>query len=184
MTTDGDLGKYLKAKEHNERCLAQARKRIEQSDLELYSSAIESLQYLGSNVESDKTVLSRQRGPSSRTALLLGLEGKDANGGQLVTPERRTNPQTQKRRKILKDLKCFTKNGDTRKETQKGWSNAGYRYHEKMTEQILFEEQLNKPFVDLYCKITRKIELRMAEIAHPNKKKRYVPNRKTVWQLR
>ena len=133
VTADGDPLVYLKAKEYNELCLARARRRIPQSDLELYSSAIESLQCLSINVKSEKTsVLSRHGGPSSRTALLMGLdEGSDLNMLVEAVPQQRECEDTpaQKRRKILKDLKRFMRKGDCRNPKQKGWSNEGYRYH-------------------------------------------------------
>ena len=193
VTPDGDPDIYLQAMVKNEECLARARSKIVKDDLDLYSSAVESLQYLNSNVESEKTVLSgaRQRGLSSRTALLMGLE-EGNNGTKDPTEDvpspvplerRQSNTQTQTRRKVLKDLKRFTKKGDCRNPKQKGWTNEGYRYHEVMTLQILEEETRNKPLVNLYSKITQKIELKMAEIAHPNKKQRYIPNRSKVWQL-
>jgi len=191
VTNESDPGTYLKAKQYHERCLHQARRAITDKDLEEYSSGIESLKILGSNVESSET--SRRRRSSATAALLSMLaprvpeEGneEESSVGDPETPIRGSNTShAKKKRKILKDLKRFTKKGDCRSPTQKGWSNEGFRYHEELTQQILDEEQdMDKPFVRLYRNLTLKIETRREEMAHPQKKTRYIPDRKTVWQL-
>jgi len=111
----------------------------------------------------------------------MGLEeGQDDSTSETA---RVSETHVQKRRKILKSLKRFTKKGDTRSKQQKGWSNEGYRYHEALTEEILNGEEAAKPFVDLYRELTLKIESKKGELAHPMKKNRYVPDCKKVWQL-
>lgn len=190
----GDPGLYLKATEFNEFCLQQARAKIPDSELQEYSAGIESLQCLNFDVSSQQeTIMTRQRRTSSREALLtMGtLEDKgneeDITTGK-TTPAKKgnknaTNTPSQKRRKILKNLKRFTKKGDCRSPHQRGWSNEGHRYHELLTEEISKETQAEETFVQLYRDITKKIELKIVELAHPNQKNRYTPDRKTVWQL-
>jgi len=188
VTEDGDPEMYLKALSLRNSCLAKARSRISASDLDDYSSAVERLNRLDANATSAKSngSVSKQRGrKNSKAALLLALDEniEDAATVSAVQEQRETEPHAKKRRKILKELKRFTKKGDVRCVKQKGWSSEGYRYHVELTTQILEEEPLVKPFVDLFRKLTTMVEGKMEEITHPNKKERYDPDRKVVWQL-
>ncbi len=186
VTPDSDPGLYMKAIRYNQVNLAMARHKIADSDLQEYASAVESLQCLSTNVQSQKTVMSsnKQRRNSSRAALLRGLGNQKDHSMIEATQETtsKTSPQEKKRRKILKGLKRFTKKGDTRNEKQKGWSTEGYRYHAELTQQILNQEQLDRPFVDLFRRLALNV-IKLAEIDNGNKKKKYSPDRQTVWQL-
>jgi len=193
VTSDGEPNLYMKALAYNRTNLAMARHRISGSDLKEYESAVERLKGLEPQVQergrqepAENTLSAKQKRHGSRTALLMGIDkGTEAASTREAVQElrKRSSVHEKKRRKILKDLKRFTKKGDVRNVKQKGWSTEGYKYHENLTQSILNAEDLDKPFVDLFRRLALKIEMKMAEIAHPNKKDRYTPDRKTVWQL-
>ena len=182
---------YKKAAKYNELCLANSRYMIKDEEIKAHFSGIESLQSLDSNVESENTAhmnkkpkLSRKRrGTTSRTALLMGLDDDISDEAEGVDGEDIVSTPAQKRRKALKQMKCFTKKGDTRNTKQKGWSSDGYKYHEKLTREIMADEDYSKQFVDLYRQLSKKIEIKIAELANPMKKMKYVPDRDMVWQL-
>jgi len=188
ITPDGDPGMYLNAMSFNKGCLELARQKISDSDLEDYASAVASLQRLDTNVSEvgERNTASGQtakRRRNSRAALLLIDEPIDDAAVDAIREGRGTTPLIRKRRKILKELKCFTKKGNVHNVKQRGWSCRGYNYHADLTKQILRDEEADKPFVDLYRKLTLKIETIKAEINQPHKKEKILPDRNEVWQL-
>jgi len=194
VTEEGDWDKYHEAQRFSKGCLLLARENISDTDLEDYKTGVVSLQRLETPVvESEKTTPgSRTSTPGSKKTrnnnnrvalLLLDEESIDEAVLEAVRERRVTAPRVQKKRKILKDLKRFTKKGDLRTVKRRGWSCEGYNYHAELTKHILKQESADKPFVELYRKLALKIESKMEEINQPNKKTKLLPDRDEVWQL-
>jgi len=191
IVTHKDPGRYLKAWKFTKMCLQRVRKNISESDLKRYASGVEDLQRLETTTGhlADGAVVvtptTTQRLNNSRRALMVGLLGGnvgDANVDALV--ERRvTTPQVRKRRKILKDLKCFTKKGDDKNVKQRGWTCEGYNYQVGLMRQIKEDEATDQQFVDLYRGLAENITTLMAEIDKQNKQAKNLPDRNEVWEL-
>jgi len=184
-----DPARYLKGWKFTKLCLRRARKKITNSDIEKYASGVEDLQRLNTTAgqEADNAVATpttTERRNSSRTALLLGLGGPiDDTRVDAVVERRVTNPHVKKRRKLLKELKEFTKKGDDKNVKQRGWTCEGYNYHLALMRRIKNEETEDKQFVKLYREIAEQIAVMMTELAQQNKQTKSLPDRDEVWEL-
>jgi len=185
VTKDGDPGTYRQAFNFTQGSLELARGKISDDDIEGYKTAVESLQRLDTHVEENSTDFSptMQRRQDNKAAFLLIEKKVDDEAIKAARRRRGTTPRVKKRRKLLRDLKCFTKNGDVRSAKQRGWTSEGYHYHAALTKQIRQDEEVDRPFVELYRRVTLKIKSKMEEINQPDKKEKFIPEREEVWEL-